>query len=717
MNPAAVQEPSPWEGRTAVAGLVSGEGTVTLVEGQSFALSGRTGDIDPDFPQGVFELDTRIVSRWQLRVNGHRLEPLAVATPAPFSGLFVGRTHPPAGHADASVIATRHRDVGHGMRERIVLTNHGLDPCRVEVDLAVDADFADLFAVKENRVRRHGSLLRRIEPDLVRIAHRSPRGERTVTITFSEPAEVDPSGCRWERVLAARESWELCVQVEIDFGSGPVPPLFRCGSDTDRRPVPVRRLEDWSSRLPRLRTDGGAFDRTLRRSVTDLGALRIFDPDHPDRPVIAAGAPWFMTVFGRDSLITGWMTLMVDPGLARGVLGTLASFQGRRVDDRTEEEPGKILHEMRFAASTGLSLGGGDIYYGSIDATPLFVVLADELHRWTGDDTVLDDLLPAVDAAMAWIEEFGDRDGDGYVEYERRSDHGLANQGWKDSWDAVRFADGRLARPPIALCEVQGYVYAAHRARARLARVTGDRLVAAHHEERAADLRRRFEEDFWLDDVGAYALGLDAAKRPIDAIASNMGHLLWAGIVGPDRATSVARHLVGDRLFSGWGVRTLSSAMAAYNPVSYHNGSVWPHDNALAVAGLLRYGLVDEAHRIIRAQLDVAVAHQGRLPELFAGFDRREVPVPAAYPTSCSPQAWAAGSPLLWLRGLLGVEPDAAASTLKLAPALPDWLSEIVVEDMRVGARTLTIRAGADGSVEVDGAGDLEVEVSAAGRS
>jgi glycogen debranching enzyme len=419
-----------------------------------------------------------------------------------------------------------------------------------------------------------------------------------------------------------------------------------------------------------------------------------------------------MTVFGRDSLLTGWMALIADHTLARGVLDVLARFQGADVDDRSEEEPGKILHEMRFGTSEQATLAGGDVYYGSIDATPLFVMLLGELRLWDPGSAIVDQLLPHADRAIAWIEQFGDLDGDGYVEYRRKSERGLANQGWKDSWDAVRHADGTFARPPIALCEVQGYVYAAYVARAHLARDAGDHATFAHCMERATTLRRRFNEDFWLDERGTFALALDADKRPVDAVASNVGHCLWTGIVDPERAAAVADRLLDDTMFSGWGIRTLSSSMRAYNPVSYHNGSVWPHDNALTAAGLMRYGFVEHAHRVITAQLDVAASYEGRLPELFAGFRRDALGVPASYPTSCSPQAWAAAAPLLWLRTMLRLDPWAPRQRLWLDPALPPAIRRLHVEGISIDDGELTIDIDGD-DVDIAGLDGYEVVAGA----
>jgi glycogen debranching enzyme len=376
------------------------------------------------------------------------------------------------------------------------------------------------------------------------------------------------------------------------------------------------------------------------------------------------------------------MTMLVDPDLALGTLQTLARFQGAEVDPRTEEEPGRILHEMRFGETASLALGGGRVYYGTVDATPLFVMLVGELSRWGNRRDEVDALLPAADAALQWIGDYGDEDGDGYVEYQRTTDRGLQNQGWKDSWDSMRYADGTLASTPIALCEVQGYVYAALRARAHCATEAGDDELAASLHGRADALKRRFNEDFWVEtpDGGYLAMGLDRDKRRIDGLGSNQGHCLWTGIVDEDKAPLVVRALMSGAMFSGWGIRTLADTNGGYNPISYHCGSVWPHDNAICAAGLMRYGFVQEAHRVMRGLVDASPWFGDVLPDLFAGMPREELRFPVSYPTSCSPQAWAAASPLLFLRTMLRFEPDIRRSLLHLAPAVPEWIGRLHLE-------------------------------------
>ncbi|HLH28072.1 MAG TPA: amylo-alpha-1,6-glucosidase, partial [Acidimicrobiales bacterium] len=451
--------------------------------------------------------------------------------------------------------------------------------------------------------------------------------------------------------------------------------------------------------------DHPGLKEVIARSAEDLGALRIFDPEHPERVVVAAGAPWFMTVFGRDSLLTAWMALLVDPDLARGVLQTLARFQGTTVDPRTDEEPGRILHEMRFGDSMGLSLDGGELYYGTADATPLFVMLLGELRRWGVDRELVDELLPNAARAIEWIEQFGDADGDGYVEYHRATDRGLANQGWKDSWDGIRYANGRVAEAPIALCEVQAYTYGAYLARAHFAFEVGDTATYDRFRAKAAQLKAAFNRDFWLEDKGWYAVGLDADKKPIDSLTSNIGHCLWAGIIDEDKARRVAELLVSGSMFSGWGVRTLSKDSGGYNPISYHCGSVWPHDTAIVAAGLARYGFDGAAQQLIFGLLDAAVAQGGRLPELFSGLDRGELSVPVAYPTSCSPQAWAAASPLLCLRTLLRLDPWVPYGKTWLCPRLPESIGYLKVEGIPLAGARVTVEVGSEvpGGVSVEG--------------
>jgi glycogen debranching enzyme len=696
----------PWTFSGSVSVTDQAAGTVTLVDESTFIISGASGDVVRGPAGGLFVRDTRILSRFELRVNGTAPEALACVSEEPFSATFVSRCAPRAGRADSTLMVFRRRYVGQGMREDIVIRNFGDEPtfCSVEVFLGVD--FADLFAVKEGRAGNpDGEITHKASADALGFSYRRGTVNRGAELRFSPtPALVAVDLVSFEAIVPARGEWQGCLEVHPVIEGKSIDPRYLCGQPVERA-APAERLARWRRQVPQVETDHEGLRTLLARSAEDLGALRIFDPDFPERVVVAAGAPWFMTVFGRDSLLTSWMALVVDPDLALGVLQTLARFQGRDIDPRSEEQPGRILHEMRFGEAPSLSLGGGSIYYGTADATPLFVMLLGELRRWGLAREVVDELLPNAERALEWIEHFGDADGDGYVEYNRATDRGLANQGWKDSWDGVRYNDGSVAQAPIALCEVQAYVYGAYLARAHFAREMGDEPTYERYRAKATKLKADFNRDFWLEDRGWYAIGLDRDKRPIDSLTSNMGHCLWTGIVDNDKARLVADRLMSPDMFSGWGVRTLGASMPGYNPISYHCGSVWPHDTAIVAAGMARYGLFEHSQRLFSALIDAGVALGGRLPELFSGLDRSEFASPVGYPTSCSPQAWAAASPLLCLRSILRLDPWVPYGKTWLAPALPAGIKRLKVVGIPLAGSRVTVEVEGD-DVHIEGIPD-----------
>jgi glycogen debranching enzyme len=663
---------------------------VTLVDGSCFCLSDDNGDIGGSSEHGLYFRDTRFLSRFTLAVDGLAVSPLGHHLPEPYTGEFVARRPPRHGTADSTLLVIRRRYVGNGMLERICLRNLSRETTVVDVTVDVDTDFAGLFDVKEGRARRRDGITRRVTGDGLCLQVTTGHGSRAVTVTGSADSLVTDTGLRWQVAIPPRAETELTVAVTPAVDGVDAPARLRVDAPADDS-APAEELAAWRRVVPAVRCGDDRLARTLARSADDLGVLRITDTAHPDRVVVAAGAPWFMTVFGRDSLLTSWMLLPIDPTLALGTLQTLAELQGAAVDPVSEEQPGRILHEIRSGLDAEASLGGGHVYYGSIDATPLFVVLLGELRRWGLARRDVDALLPHADRALEWIDNYGDRDGDGFVEYQRATDRGLANQGWKDSFDAISFADGTLAEPPIALAEVQGYVYAAYLARAHFARELGEHDTAEHWAARARAVKRRFNEAFWLPDRGYYALALDAGKRPVDALASNMGHCLWTGIVDADKAAAVAEALLSPQMFTGFGVRTLATTMGAYNPMSYHNGSVWPHDNAIIAAGLARYGFREEAERITLGMLDAAEAFGYRLPELFCGFDRAEFDPPVPYPTSCSPQAWAAAAPFLLLRALLRLDPWVPFGRVWCDPHLPAQLLPLRVDRLHLAGAPVSL--------------------------
>lgn len=660
-------------------------GVVTLVEASTFCLSDPLGDIHPGTAHGLFHRDARMLNRWELRLDGVAPEQLSVAVREPFRARFVARKPPPHGIADATVLVQRRRTIGEGLHEVITVHNLGDEDTAITVTLTADTDFADLFAVKEGRVHGGGGELTAVGGAL-RLADRT-NPERAVIITADADPVIQPGSLTWRIVVPRRSVWHTTVHCRPATGRHDT-----SGFDEDED-GPATKIRHWRATTTSLTASGHGLNAILQRTETDLGALRL-DDSADGTAYVAAGAPWFMALFGRDSLLTSWMALLLDTDLAIGTLRQLAELQGTQVNPVTEEEPGRIMHERRYGPGSDRVLGG-TVYYGTVDATPLFVMVLAECLRWGASESAVQQLLPAADAAMEWLGSYGDRDG--LVVYHRKTDRGLANQGWKDSWDAISFSDGRLAEPPIALCEAQGYVYAAELGRADLAESSGDHGTADRWRARAADRRARFDEAFWMPDHGTYALALDASNQPVDAISSNPGHCLWTGIVPDERAAELIERLSAPDLNSGFGLRTLSSTARRFNPMGYHTGSIWPHDTAIAVAGLLRYahipGALKLAERLATGLLEAILEFGARPPELFCGFSRSEFHSPIPYPTSCSPQAWASAAPLLLMRSFLGLQPDAPARTLTIAPRLPERAGTIRLTDLKLGGASITIEA------------------------
>ncbi len=641
---------------------------------------------------GLFVLDTRVLSRLRLMVDGELPRSLGSLPTGPVSAAFVASCEPTVGRSERLVVVRRRR-LGQGLRETAEIQNTGLGPRTVSVQLSVEVDFADVFEVKEGRPpspfvtpQWKGGRSRYVHP-----GHAPVRLDVHPTPTSTTGPLVE-----WTATIPAGGTWTLSVHVRPEPQSTLDDPAL-----LDRwslREPPAVHHRQWRRTAPTLHSSNEDLDAVFAQSVQDLGTLRVFDPDHPDRLVVAAGAPWYMTLFGRDSLLTAWMTLPFAPNLARGVLDTLAEHQGVDFVDDTEEEPGRILHEVRFGGLGASSFSRARRYYGTADATPLFVMLIAEAARWGLDERAIARLLPHVDRAIGWMRGAGDPDRDGWIEYQRKTPAGLANQGWRDSWDGVRYRNGSVAEAPIALADVQAYAYAALEGRAYLARLMEGDAAAAPFEHAARELKDRFTESFWLSEPGWYAVGLDAAKNPIDSLTSSLGHLLWCGIVEDEFVDQVAEHLIGKDLFTGWGVRTLAASMGGYDPLSYHCGSVWPHDTAIAIAGLARYGRRAEAHLLTCSLLELGGARDGRLPELIAGFSRADLPFPVDYPSSCSPQAWSAAAPLLALRSMLDLTPRRADGSVAAAAWVPDVDGHLELRGMHVGReRRFDVVCGGEG--------------------
>jgi glycogen debranching enzyme len=662
----------------------------TLKHDDTFAVFDSYGDIGTSAggPDGLFDHDTRFLSRLELRISG--TQPLLLGSSVSDHNviLSVDLTNTDI-YRDNHIVLPR--DTVHLVRstylwhgaahQRIAVSNYGRAPVSFTITLLFGSDFADIFEVRGQRRQRRGKSREELRGDdrVALIYHGLDGAERCAELCFEPvPTTRTTSEATFALTLAAGESRTMFLKVECRGGRSARENVFYTYLMAANR---ARRRGSAAT----VETSNEVFNEAMRRGMADLHMLTT---GTPEGPYPYAGIPWFSTTFGRDGLVTALQMLWCDPSIARGVLLRLAAFQASDWDAAADAEPGKILHEMRGGEMAALREVPFGLYYGSVDSTPLFVVLAGLYVERTGDEATLQQLWPAIKRALAWIDGPGDLDGDGFVEYGGRKPHnlgsGLQHQGWKDSFDAIFHADGRLAEGPVALAEVQGYVYAAKRCAARCARLIGDTKLADELDGSASRLAESFEERFWSEELGLYVLGLDGEKRPMQVRASNAGQVLWTGIAREDRARKVADAMISPAFFSGWGVRTLAAGEARYNPMSYHNGSIWPHDNSLIALGCARYGLKGHANRIFDANFAAAsYMDLRRLPELFCGFRRRRAAAPTLYPVACSPQAWASGALFLMLQASLGIELDPTANEIRFRkPSLPPFLDQIILRQL-----------------------------------
>jgi glycogen debranching enzyme len=698
-----------------------------LKHGNRFLLTDSFGDIHPDSRGlGLYQGDTRVLACSVLRIGGIRPVLLQTSVGANYRGGIQmtnpsadrnpdAKVHPLDALVGRTIGISRERLLGaEGVAERIKVVNHAAKAADVPVDLELGVDGADIFEVRGYPRQGRGRLLPvAVTDDRVTFRYIGLDGvERFTHIAFSESTEaaepVDhprPDGSdsgaavrlRWTLTLGPGEtrtlSWTIwCTErpAPPEAADEPTrsadqeqlfPPAPRVSADEG-----AAAYHAWERGTTSVVSDHELFNLVIKRSVSDLRLL-VNDGPGPDQRYVSAGVPWFATLFGRDSLISAFQALAFRPQIAVEILDVLAAYQATEDDPTRDAEPGKILHELR----TGEMARSGELphtpYYGSVDSTPLWLILLGATFDWIGDRAMVDRLWPNALAALDWIDRYGDRDGDGFVEYERRSGRGLLNQGWKDSSDAIRDRNGHEAVPPIALAEVQGYVYDAKRRMSRLAAIRGETDLAARLDAQADQLATRFEQAFWMEDRRYYAMALDHEKRQADAIASNAGQCLWSGIVSPDRARDVVDRILRPSMFSGWGVRTFGADQPGYNPIGYHTGTVWPHDTSLIAAGFKRYGFDDASNRLVGQMMEAAQGFPDfRLPELFCGFDRTDAHTPVPYPVACSPQAWAAGSSFLFLETMLGLRAHADRHELELLhPHLPDWLGKVTLTDLRIG--------------------------------
>jgi len=677
-------------------------------EGEIFCYSDATGNMVPasGMGMGLYYRDTRFLSGLVLTLSDEA--PVLLSSSAERAYMsYMDTTNSDIWDGAHLVVAQqtlslrRIRAIHGRMYERVRVKNYSDTCVRVRVQMSFAADFADIFEVRGLRRKRRGAFaVPRLEPTLVRFAY---RGEdevyRETRINFDDPPDAMEEIDSWVRVtyevaLEPGQTRMLGLAVQPRVGQDPL----------SHKPFDVavhelrRSYEDWERSCTDLYTDNELFNTMLHRGLRDLRAL---ETTTPHGPVLAAGIPWYVAVFGRDSLLASHQILAVNPDCAKDTLRVLAAYQGRQLDPWRDEEPGKILHEIRLGELAGAFYVPHSPYFGSVDSTPLFLMLLGTLYKWTGDLDFCREMLPAVEGCLSWIRDYGDMDGDGFVEYLRRSPRGLANQGWKDSGTAICHPDGTPARGPIALAEVQGYVYMAKFRIADIFDALGDQARAGSLRAEAERLKKDFNEAFWNPEEGYFAMALDGDKRQVTTVASNPGHGFYCDIIAPEHAELTARRLLQPDMFSGWGVRTMAKSAAAYNPMSYHNGSVWPHDNAIIAAGLKRYGFHKATNRIATALFDTArLFEYQRLPELFCGFTRRSPNRPVAYPVACSPQAWAAGTPFLLLQAMLGLSARAPENLLTVnKPVLPSWLNTVEVRNLRVGRSRISLVFRREGEI------------------
>ncbi len=694
----------------------------TLKHGDTFGVFDHYGDLASGggSPEGLFHKDTRYLSDLCVLINGHR--PLLLSSTVQDNNalLTADLTNPDFFSEDRldlprdTIYVVRSKFLWDGACfERLGIRSFDQGTRTIEFSFRFAADFADIFELRGHRRERRGEILTKSFADGVTFSYHGLDGVlRRSAIRFDPaPAQIDHESARFVLAMRPREHFSLFMAISCEEDQQELRPArhFFGGLRNERR-----ALRAATARAAAVETSNQLFNEVLCRSVADLYMLTTVT-EYGLFPY--AGIPWFSTPFGRDAIITAIEMLWIDPAIGRGVLRFLAAKQATELRPDAEAEPGKILHEMRAGEMARLGEVPFACYYGSVDSTPLFVLLAGLYFERTGDLATVSSLWPHIEAALQWIDRYGDRDGDGFVEYQQAGKAGLVNQGWKDSADSVFHADGRNAEGAIALCEVQGYVYAAKRLAAKIAAAVGLQERAAELQREAEDLRIRFEDAFWCEDIGTYALALDGQKRPCRVRSSNAGQLLFTGIVAEDRAVAVADQLLGAAFFTGWGIRTIASSEARYNPMSYHNGSVWPHDNALIGLGFARYGLRAHARRLLTGLYDISrYMDLRRLPELICGLRRAPGNGPTLYPVACVPQAWSSAAPLALLQACLGLEFDCDAHQICFRrPTLPTFLDDIVIRSLSVGGGQVDLllrRYASDVSVNVvRRVGQVEVTV------
>jgi len=680
-----------------------GPAQIAIHQGQTVLLTETDGRVNWPSKCGLYFRDTRMISAWAIYANGELWDLLNGGAVAPHAArvfltnrAFETEDGPVAARTLGLVIG---RQVDGGLHEDVEITNNSQKPVRFNLEVAMRADFADIFEVKGDNIVRRGHIITSwsAKREILRVTYRNRGFCREVIVRSGEgdgrPTVYANGRLSFDIELKPGQAWHRCLIYDLVDGSK----RFRASKECIHSSVTSghsRNIDEWQQTVLKIETSNEEFYRCYNQGVQDMAALRLplLGMDHMVF-VPAAGLPWFVALFGRDTLIVSLQTMIVYPEFAAGTLEVLGQYQATKRDDYRDAEPGKILHELRYGELAYFKLVPHTPYYGTADATPLYLIALHSAWRATGDGTLIERHLPNAEACLTWIDKYGDRDGDGFQEYQTRSTAGYENMAWKDSGDSVMYPDGELVRGPKALCELQGYVYDAWLRMAEVYDEIGNKRRANALRKKAAVLFKRFNKDFWDEKSGFYAYALDGDKKKVLSVASNVGHCLWSGIIAPERAALVVKRLMQKDMWSGWGIRTLSSNHPSFNPYNYQTGAVWPHDNSLIAMGMRRYGFAAEAAMVAR-DVSGAASHflLNQLPELYAGLQRDPTSFPVQYLGANVPQAWAAGTPFMLLQAMLGLQQDAPRGKLYVDPALPDWLPDITLADLRLGRRRFDIR-------------------------
>jgi glycogen debranching enzyme len=685
-----------------------GPAQITIHQGQTVLVTAPDGQVSSPSVRGLYFRDTRVINAWSIYANGEPWDLLnggAVAHHAArifLTNRAIASEDGPIAARTVGLVIGRHIDGG--MHEDIDVTNNSLNRVRFNLEIAIRADFADIFEVKSNRIVRRGRVTTSWSPrrQTLRLTYRNKDFCREVIVhaagSDSAPTVNANGRLGFNIALKAGQSWHRCLTYDLVDGTQRIRAPREC-ADAGAASPHARKMEEWRRKVLKIRTSNEEFYRCYNQGVQDMASLRLplKGPDHMVF-VPAAGLPWFAALFGRDTLVVSLQTMIVYPEFAAGTLAVLGRLQATKRDDYRDAEPGKILHELRYGELAHFKLIPHTPYYGTADATPLYLVALHAAWRAAGDSALIERHLPTAEACLTWIDKYGDRDGDGFQEYQTRSSAGYENMAWKDSGDAVMYLDGALVHGPKALCELQGYVYDAWRRMAEIYDAVGNKRRASALRAKAGALFERFNDVFWDEESDFYAYALDGDKKKVLSVTSNVGQCLWSGIIPPQRAKGVVKRLMSKDMWSGWGIRTLSADHSSFNPYNYQTGAVWPHDNSLIALGMRRYGFAAEAAAVAR-DISGAASHflLSQLPELYAGLQRDPTSFPVQYVGANVPQAWAAGTPFMLLQAMLGLQQDAPRGKLYIDPALPDWLPDVTLTDLRLGRRRFDIRFWREG--------------------